>query len=67
MPKPNSFINLSSDDLSKKIKELEESYLQLRCEHGIGTLSNTSSLKKKKREIAQAKTFLHQKLTVASI
>ena len=56
--------NLSTEDLTNKISEMEEAYLQLRCEHGIGILSNTSSIKIKRREIARAKSFLHHKIAV---
>ncbi len=48
---------MSIPDLSKKVFSLEEEYFRLRCENKIGKLTNKSTLKKTRRDIARAKTI----------
>ena len=53
---------LSIPDLQKKIPSLEENLFRLRCNKAISKLEDTSVIKKTKKEIAQLKTILHEKI-----
>ena len=53
--------DLTVEELENKLIELKESYFNLRFQHGVGQLENTSLLKKIRKDIAKAKTFISQK------
>ena len=52
---------LSTEDLSGRVAELERSYFQLRLDHAAGALQDTASLTRTRREIARVKTILSEK------
>jgi large subunit ribosomal protein L29 len=53
--------NLNSGELEKKLVELVESHFNMRFQHKIGQLDNTSRLKQIRREIARVKTIQREK------
>ena len=48
--------------LQAEIKELQKAHFNLRMQKGTQQLSDTSALRKTRREIARAKTILAEKL-----
>ena len=44
---------LNQNDLSAKLKDLKEEYFNLRFQHGVGQLENTSMLSKVRKDIAK--------------
>ncbi|MGA1599189.1 MAG: 50S ribosomal protein L29 [bacterium] len=57
---------LSREDLEKKLNDLKEEHLRLRCNHATGQLQDVQQIKKQRREIARVKTFLNQKTVQAA-
>lgn len=57
--------DLSVEDLKNKISSLEENLFRLRCNQAVGQLEDTSVLKRNRRDIAQAKTVLNEKVKSA--
>ncbi len=53
---------LTSQNLVKKITEMEEKHFSFLCTSSIGTSSDTSLLKKNRKLIARAKTILNETL-----
>ncbi len=54
--------DLSSEEIAASIKEKKEAFFNLRFQHGVGQLENTSLLAKAKREIARFKTIQNAKV-----
>jgi len=52
---------MSSDEISKRIVEEEQNLVDLRFQHAVKTLTNTSKIKLVKRDIARMKTILKQR------
>jgi large subunit ribosomal protein L29 len=52
---------LSKDESVLKLNDLREEYFNLRFQHGVGQLENTTLLKKAKRNIARVKTIIKEK------
>jgi large subunit ribosomal protein L29 len=52
------FNDLSREELNEKILDLKKELFNLRFQHAAGTLKNTSTIVKTKRDIARAKTAL---------
>lgn len=52
---------MSSDEISKRIVEEENNLIDLRFQHAVKTLTNTSKIKLVKRDIARMKTILKQR------
>jgi large subunit ribosomal protein L29 len=50
--------SLSRDEISGKMKDLQEEYFNLRCQHGVGQLEKTSILPKIRKDIARIKTVI---------
>lgn len=48
---------LSPDEYGAKIKDLKEEYFNLRFQHGVGQLENTSMLAKIRKNIARLNTL----------
>lgn len=48
---------LAPEAYADKIKDLKEEYFNLRFQHGVGQLENTSMLNKVKKNIARLKTL----------
>lgn len=49
--------DISLEDLTKKISNLEEEYFKARCTHKTGQLSDKVLLRRVRRDIALAKTI----------
>lgn len=49
-------------ELQNKIKELEEKFFSSICGAAVGTVNDTSILKKNRRSIARAKTIFNEKM-----
>lgn len=54
-------LNLSVEDINKKIEELKKESLELRVSLATGNLEDTSRIKSVKKNIAILKTALNQK------
>lgn len=52
---------MSSEELSKRVKEEESSLLDLKFSHELKQLTNTAKLKLIRRDIAKIKTVLRQR------
>ena len=52
---------MSSQDLEKKLKELEQELFNLRFQHAINQLENPHKIADVKKDIARVKTILNQK------
>ena len=48
---------LAPEEYAAKIKDLKEEYFNLRFQHGVGQLENTSTLGKIKKNIARLNTL----------
>ncbi len=48
---------LAPEEYAAKIKDLKEEYFNLRFQHGVGQLENTSTLGKIKKDIARLNTL----------
>ncbi len=51
----------SGDELNKELSELLKAQFGLRMQHATQQLSNTSQIKKVRRDIARVRTMLKQK------
>ena len=51
----------SDDELQKELSELLRARFGLRMQHATQQLSNTSQLKKVRRDIARVRTVMHEK------
>ncbi len=51
----------SPADLNKELSSLLRAHFNLRMQKGTQQLTNTSQLKRTRREIARVKTLIHQK------
>lgn len=55
---------LNPDEYTQNLQNLKEEYFNLRFQHGVGQLENTSTLSKAKKNIARLETLLRaQKLS----
>ncbi len=54
------------DELTKEIGDLKKEQFNLRFQRASGQLENTARVRQVRREIARAKTILHEKLQTAS-
>jgi large subunit ribosomal protein L29 len=62
MMKVKELRNLSSEDVAKKVVEMEEELFNLRFQAKMGQLANALQLRMVRRSIARAKTILAEKL-----
>ncbi len=60
--KASEIRELSSEELEVKLKDLKEEFFNLRFQHGVGQLENSSLLKKIKKDIARVKTIAMEKI-----
>jgi len=58
--KASEIREMSSDEGQRKLTELKQAYFNLRFQHGVGQLENTTKLMQAKRDIARAKTVLRE-------
>ena len=59
--KTSEIRELSSEELAVKLNDLKEEYFNLRFQHGVGQLENTSLLKKIRKDIARVQTIATEK------
>ncbi len=59
--KTSEIRDLSPNELDSKLNELTEEHFNLRFQHGVGQLENTSLLKDIKRDIARVNTIIREK------
>ena len=52
--------NSSKEELSKELDEVLKEQFNLRIQHKTGQLSNTSQIRRVRRQIARLKTFLNK-------
>jgi large subunit ribosomal protein L29 len=53
--------DLAADAIAAKVKEMEANLFNMRFQASMGKLENTTLLQTTRRDIARAKTVLHQK------
>lgn len=58
--KANEFTSMSKEQLTEKVAELKKDLFTLRFQLATGQLQNTMQITAVKRDIARAKTVLHQ-------
>jgi large subunit ribosomal protein L29 len=61
MMKAKDLRNLSRDEITKKVQEMEEELFNLRFQAKMGQLANALQLRFVRRSIARARTVLAQK------
>jgi large subunit ribosomal protein L29 len=66
MMKVKELSGLSSDEVAKKVLEMEEELFNLRFQAKMGQLANSLQLRYVRRSIARAKTILAQKRAEAA-
>jgi len=59
--KVSEFRQLSVDELNLKNKEMKEELFNLRFQHEVGQLENSSRLMHTKRDIARIQTVINEK------
>ena len=59
--KTNELRAKSGDDLQKELSELLKAQFGLRMQHATQQLSNTSQIRKVRRDIARARTIIREK------
>ena len=59
--KANELRAKSGDELQKELSELLKAQFGLRMQHATQQLTNTSQIKKVRRDIARARTILREK------
>jgi len=59
--KTKELLELSSDELVQKEKDVTEELFNLRFQHATGQLENTMRIPKVRREIARIKTVIAEK------
>ncbi|MDD2388917.1 MAG: 50S ribosomal protein L29 [Desulfobacterales bacterium] len=59
--KASEFRQLSVDELNLKHKEMKEELFNLRFQHEVGQLENSSRLMHTKRDIARIQTVINEK------
>lgn len=63
--KASEIRNLSVEEIRERVSGLEEEFFNLRFQAKMGQLSNPLILRMVKRDIAKAKTVLHEREKVA--
>jgi len=58
--KANEIRDMSSEERSRKLVEMQEAFFNLRFQHETGQLENPQKLKQAKRDIARLKTIIRQ-------
>ena len=58
--KASEIRELSTEEQQRKVVDLKEELFNLRFQHGVGQLENSSTLKQIKRDIARVKTIISE-------
>jgi large subunit ribosomal protein L29 len=59
--KASDFRNNTPDELTRKLEEISQKYLELRFQNASGTLKNVMELKAMRKDIARIHTILKEK------
>jgi large subunit ribosomal protein L29 len=59
--KPAKWRDLSQDEIEQKMRELGEEVFNLRFQLSMGVAKNPSRLRQAKRDLARAKTIVHER------
>ena len=59
--KATELLELSDEDLEKRIRDLKEELFRLRFQHATGQLENPMRLREVRRDIARLKTVVRQR------
>lgn len=59
--KASDIKEMSYEEVKRKLVDLKEAFFNLRFQHTIGQLENSSKLKKTRRDIARLKTVMNEK------
>jgi large subunit ribosomal protein L29 len=59
--KPAKWRDLSDDEVEQKMRELTEEVFNLRFQLSMGVAKNPSRVREAKRDLARAKTILHER------
>jgi large subunit ribosomal protein L29 len=63
--KANELRELSNSDLDKLINDTKQELFNLRFQKSVGKLTNTARVRTLKKDIARAKTLIHERTLAA--
>ena len=63
--KANEMRDLSNSDLEKLINDTKQELFNLRFQKSVGKLTNTARVRTLKKDIARAKTLIHERTLAA--
>jgi large subunit ribosomal protein L29 len=63
--KANELRELSNSDLEKLINDTKQELFNLRFQKSVGKLTNTARVRTLKKDIARAKTLIHERTLAA--
>jgi large subunit ribosomal protein L29 len=63
--KANELRELSNSDLEKVINDTKQELFNLRFQKSVGKLTNTARVRTLKKDIARAKTLIHERTLAA--
>ena len=58
--KASEIREMSLEEMQRKVADLKEELFNLRFQHGVGQLENSSKLKQVKRDIARVRTIIRE-------
>ncbi len=58
--KASEIREMTPEDMQQKVVDLQQELFNLRFQHGVGQLENTSRIKQTRRDIARLKTILRE-------
>ena len=64
--KPAKWRDLSGDEIEQKVRELGEEIFNLRFQLSMGVAKNPSRLREARRDLARARTILHERQAAAA-
>ncbi len=59
--KPFELREMTKPEIEKRLRELKEEYFNLKLQHAVTPISNTSSFKQLRQEIARVKTIQRER------
>ncbi len=57
---------MDAEELVGKVHELKQELFHLRCQHALGRIENAMRIRHVRKDVARAKTVLHEKQTRGS-
>ncbi|MCY4614456.1 MAG: 50S ribosomal protein L29 [Nitrospira sp.] len=52
---------MEAEELVGKVHELKQELFHLRCQHALGRIENPMKIRQARKDVARAKTVLHEK------